>query len=185
MKIYTRTGDGGDTGLYGGERRSKSDPRIESYGELDELQAALGLARSETNHKLLQEHLLAIQMDCFVICSELARTETRPERNDPVLEMASCRWLEEQIDRLDEQLPALRAFIVPGGSRAGATLHLARAVCRRAERAIVRLADLEPVSEVVRVYLNRLSDYLFTAARTQNQADHCLETEWKARKPKE
>jgi cob(I)alamin adenosyltransferase len=182
MKIYTRTGDKGDTGLYGGERRPKHDIRITAYGEVDELQAQLGLAVAELPAgNALAALLEEIQMDCFVISAELARTETKPERKDPVLAKERTAWLEQQIDELDRTLQPLRAFIVPGGGRVGASLHVTRAVARRAERAVVLVAAQEEVSPAVLTYLNRLSDFLFTAARYQNQADGHTEKEWRTK----
>ena len=172
MKIYTRTGDAGTTALYGGERRSKADIRIESYGAVDELQAQLGLAAAACTNVSALADLVAtieiIQEDCFIVCCELARTETRPERKDPILAKERIAWLEAQIDSLDAGLPALTKFIVQGGGLPGATLHMARAMCRRAERAAIRLQREEEVRPDVIVYLNRLSDLLFVLARHAN-----------------
>jgi len=181
MKIYTKTGDGGSTGLYGGERRSKANVRIESYGEVDELQAVLGLAQAKLQDDLFTDisaDLTRVQNACFVICTELARTETLAKRGDPVLSPDETGFLEKSIDRYSKVLPELRAFILQGGSELGATLHLARAVCRRAERAVVALAVEEEVDEEVIRYLNRLSDLLFTLARTANYRLEKREIEW-------
>ncbi|HSI20832.1 MAG TPA: cob(I)yrinic acid a,c-diamide adenosyltransferase [Verrucomicrobiae bacterium] len=178
MKIYTKTGDGGDTGLYGGERRPKDDPRIVAYGDVDELQAVLGLARAYANKRPdISDVLYAIQQDCFVICAELARTETKKARKDPVLGLERVVWLEESIDAFDATLPVLTAFIVQGGALLGAHLHVARTVGRRAERSVIGLAHTENVSQVVRTYLNRLSDLLFVLARTANHQDGSPEEE--------
>ena len=184
MKIYTRTGDGGSTSLYGGERRSKADIRIQSYGEVDELQAVIGLARAQLTEDLvdLNDALEPIQETLFVLCAELARTETVVKRGDPVVVTADITQLEEMIDGYEKELPALRAFILQGGSECGATFHLARAVCRRAERAVVSLAAAEEVNELVIKYLNRLSDLLFVMARLVNKRQGKNEVEWHAKK---
>jgi cob(I)alamin adenosyltransferase len=175
MKLYTRTGDTGTTGLYGGERRKKSDLRVSAYGSVDELQAFLGLACAHLPGSVVSKTINSVQQDLFIICCELSRTETKPERNDPVLDEARVTWLESAIDDLDASLPALTAFIVQGGSPEGAQLHVSRAVSRRAEREVVLLADQEEVSAVVIRYLNRLSDYLFVAARWVNQEAGMIE----------
>ena len=183
MKIYTRTGDKGETGLYGGERRPKNDLRVRAYGEVDEFQAVLGVcisygatASQVPNKCTAVFH--KIQLDCFRLSSELARTETRAERNDPLIVADDVTWLEDSIDNYQKELPELKAFILQGGSPLGAHLHLARAVCRRAERAIVELAAHEAVSEVSLKYINRLSDLLFVLARYVNHVEGCVESEW-------
>lgn len=174
MKIYTRTGDAGETALYGGKRVAKCSPRIEAYGSIDELQAVLGVAEALLRPNLafqgLCEELQGLQQDGFVMCAELARTETKPERNDPLLSADRTAFLEEAIDRYSEALPPLRTFIAQGGSPAGAQLHLARTVCRRAERRVAELGREENVRPEISAYLNRLSDYLFVAARFVNQS---------------
>lgn len=173
MRIYTKTGDAGETSLYGGTRVSKAHQRLEAYGTVDELQAALGVAHAMLQGlggvvKMITADVPAIQQDCFVICAELARTETKAERHDPLLANTRITWLEKRIDALDLQLPSLRHFIMQGGAPAGAELHLARAVARRAERAVIRLHHQDPVRPELITYLNRLSDYLFVAARWVN-----------------
>lgn len=168
MKIYTRTGDAGETSLYGGKRLSKADIRIHAYGSMDELQAVLGVASSLIHGvDLLSEIIYAIQKDTFVISCELAR-ETKIKPDDPELCAERLVWLEECIDAAQAELPELRHFIVQGGCPLGAHLHLARAVCRRAEREIVQLAHQTEIRPLVLSYLNRLSDLLFTLARQAN-----------------
>lgn len=179
MKIYTKTGDAGDTGLYGGKRRSKADLRVQAYGEVDELQAALGLVRAVGVGKQgLQDALRAIQEDCFVLSCELARTELKPTRKDPVLSNTRVDWLEVNIDKVESNLPELKHFILQGGGELGSRLFLARAICRRAERAVVQLSGVEKISPVVLVYLNRLSDLLFVFARFANQEEGITEEAW-------
>ena len=178
MKIYTKTGDSGDTGLYGGERRSKSDFRVTAFGEIDELQAALGVAGAHSTLADLGSFIEQVQNDCFVISAMLARTETNPSRNDPVLAETRVVWLEKQVDAWDAALQPLTSFILQGGSVPAAQLYLARAVCRRAERAVVAMHKQEPVDGTVLRYLNRLSDALFTAGRFANYQAGITEAEW-------
>lgn len=180
MKIYTKTGDSGETSLYGGERRQKSDLRIVAYGEVDELQAALGIVVSLLAvESSLTEVLRAVQSDCFTLSTELARTETKASRKDPVLAEARVAWLEAHIDTWQQTLPELQNFILPGGSPAGAHLHLARTICRRAERGVVALAHQETLRPLLAQYLNRLSDALFVMARVANQDAGVAEQIWK------
>jgi cob(I)alamin adenosyltransferase len=169
MKIYTKTGDEGETGLFAGPRVRKDDPRIEAYGTVDELNAVLGLARCEALPSAIEQTLAAVQNELFAVGAELASP-------DPV--KAGTAWidephvvaLEEAIDALEEQLPPLRQFVLPAGNRGACTLHVARGVCRRAERRLITLAHTEGVQVSRRLirYLNRLSDYLFVAARAAN-----------------
>ena len=171
MKIYTKSGDGGDTGLFGGERVPKDHRRVVAYGEVDELSAALGLARATDPPDFEDALLQAIQRSLFTIGAELATPD--PARlaralGGPPIGETDVAALEQAIDRLDAGLPALKTFILPGGAPKGAALHLARTVCRRAERAVVRLAREIPVSPAVGIYLNRLSDLLFVLARAAN-----------------
>ena len=166
MKIYTKTGDAGETSLFGGPRVRKDDVRIEAYGTVDELNAALGLARCEPLPATIDQCLLRVQSELFSVGAELATPEPQKHGTALVGE-AHIAALERAIDVLDAHLPPLRQFILPGGSRGAAALHLARGICRRAERRVVTLAH-EPganVSERIIRYLNRLGDYLFVAAR--------------------
>lgn len=179
MKIYTRTGDQGETSLYAGKRLSKADNRVQAYGDVDELQAQLGLVMAQLDKKdELKDLLEEIQYDGFVICSELARLK-KVKPTDPELQEERVVWLEQQIDHHDSKLPILHSFILQGGSLIGAGLHVSRAVCRRAERSVVALSHTEVVSPVVLRYLNRLSDLLFVLARYTNHQVNTSEKTWK------
>jgi len=171
MKIYTKTGDDGTTGLIGGSRIRKNDPRIDCYGTIDELSAAIGLAVvAASAAPELAETLRDVQDDLFVAGSHLATPENSPHRHSlPVLDDAIVSRLEMQIDAAVATLPALRNFILPGGTELAARLHLARTVCRRAERLLVAFALDQAISPTLLTYFNRLSDWLFTQARRANQ----------------
>ena len=180
MKIYTKTGDRGETGFLSGERISKADPRVAAYGEVDELGAWLGLARTEKHLAPdLIEMLTAIQRELFSVGARLADPTTRlgAKVSKVALGGDSVQTLEAWIDRLDAELPPLRQFILAGGTHAGAALHLARAVCRRAERRIVSLGA-DKVDPAVLAYINRLSDLLFVMARVVNHRAGVSEIEW-------
>jgi cob(I)alamin adenosyltransferase len=180
MKIYTKTGDDGTTGLIGGARVRKSDRRIECYGTVDELNAALGLAAAVTEGELTKR-LRTVQEDLFVIGSHLAAPEHSAQAAKlPLLDESIVARLEMQIDAAEADLPPLRNFILPGGSEAAARLHVARAVCRRAERLLVEFAMDRPVPTVVLTYLNRLSDWLFVQARWANLRAGIADIPWKA-----
>ena len=172
-KIYTRTGDAGETGLFDGTRVLKSDARVATYGDVDELNAWLGLARSMVSHEgELSEMLVQIQRDLFAVGARLADPSHKiAERvSKAAIAPADIVRLERWIDMLDSMLPPLRRFILAGGSNAGATLHVARTVCRRAERMMVELNDRpgEGVGAPALKYVNRLSDFLFVAGRHAN-----------------
>jgi len=180
MKIYTRTGDAGGTALFGGTRVSKADPRVAAYGEVDELNACLGIVRAEQALSgdiagLLEQ----LQKDLFAIGARLADpAEKIADRVTKVaVTDADIQRLEDWIDRLEAELPPLRRFILPGGNTAGAMLHYARTVCRRAERSIVGLGA-ESVEARVLAYVNRLSDLLFVIARAVNHRAAQPEVEW-------
>ncbi|HEY6061149.1 MAG TPA: cob(I)yrinic acid a,c-diamide adenosyltransferase [Gemmatimonadales bacterium] len=171
MKIYTKTGDEGETGLFGGERVPKDHRRVAAYGDVDELNAAVGLARATAPVDFEDPLLQTIQRDLFTVGAELATPD--PARlakalGGPPLGDAEVTALEQAIDRLDAGLPPLKAFILPGGAPKGAAFHVARTVCRRTERTVVGLARETPVSPAIRRYLNRLSDLLFVLARAAN-----------------
>ena len=181
MRIYTRTGDAGDTGLFGGGRVGKDDPRVEAYGDVDELNAALGLARAVEMMPRIDETLVPIQRDLFSIGALLAT----PDREKMQQHLAKARIddgrvaeLERAIDEGEAELEPLRAFIVPGGTPKAAALHVARTVCRRAERRVVALARDVELPEIVVVYLNRLSDLLFVLARVANRRAGAGEVTW-------
>jgi len=179
MKIYTKTGDTGETSLFDKTRVSKADPRVDAYGEVDELNACLGAARAagvDADIAALVEHL---QKDLFAVGARLADPTSRIAARVVKASIADddVARLEEAIDRLEETLPALRRFILPGGAPAGALLHLARTVCRRAERRVIALGPAA-VDTIVIVYLNRLSDLIFVMARVVNHRAGVPETEW-------
>jgi cob(I)alamin adenosyltransferase len=183
VKIYTRTGDTGETGLFDGTRVLKSDARVATYGDVDELNAWLGLARSMISHEgELSEMLVQIQRDLFAVGARLADPSHKiAERvSKAAIAPADIVRLERWIDMLDSMLPPLRRFILAGGSNAGATLHVARTVCRRAERAMVQLraGDENAVEPALLIYVNRLSDLLFVMARVANHHDDTPEIEW-------
>jgi cob(I)alamin adenosyltransferase len=179
VRIYTKTGDEGETGLFDGTRVPKTDPRVAAYGDVDEVQAAVGVAIAAGLDDDLAEMAVAVQRDLFALGARLAdpKHKIAPRVTKIVVSDASVQQLEGWIDLLDREIPALRHFVLSGGSPAGAALHLARCVCRRAERAVLGLGP-DAVEPVVRVYLNRLSDLLFTMARAANHRAGVDETEW-------
>ncbi|HXY31597.1 MAG TPA: cob(I)yrinic acid a,c-diamide adenosyltransferase [Gemmatimonadaceae bacterium] len=181
MKIYTKTGDKGETGLFGSGRVPKNHPRVAAYGDVDELNATLGLARSLEPLPQVDEILLPIQRDLFGLGALLATPE--PEKVKQQLEKARLgdariAQLERAIDDAEAELRPLEAFVVPGGTRKAAALHVARTVCRRAERSTITLAETVAVPPVVIVYLNRLSDLLFVLARLTNSRLGAAEITW-------
>ena len=182
MKIYTKTGDKGMTGLYGGARVPKDSPRIAAYGDIDELNAMLGVARAETPLEPIKKSLGEIQTSLFTIGAQLASPNTDPKIE--IITAAHVDGLERQMDVITESLPTMRHFILPGGSKTSALLHLARTVCRRAERAMVHLSTLpgESVDHWVLIFINRLSDFLFLLARLANQLENVEDTPWKPEK---
>ena len=179
MKIYTKTGDTGETSLFDKSRVSKADARVDAYGEIDELNACLGAARAARLDADLTGVLEQIQRELFAVGARLADPSGKiaPRVEKVSVTDAEVTQLELMIDRLEEQLPPLRHFILPGGSNAGALLHVARTVCRRAERRVVSLGP-GAVEPVIIVYLNRLSDLLFVMARVANQRAGTEEVEW-------
>lgn len=179
MKIYTKTGDDGSTGLLGATRVRKDDLRIEAYGTVDELNAVLGIARSQPVEPEADALLGSIQDELFAVGSALADPRPGGKYHDAVGPELAAR-LEGEIDRMEADLPALTRFILPGGSPASAQVHLARTVCRRAERLVVRLAHRpgEHVPGAILVYLNRLSDLLFVAARHINHKAGVADVPW-------
>lgn len=181
MRIYTKTGDQGTTSLFGGKRVSKADLRIEAYGTVDELNSWMGLLRDQEVNVPRKDTLLAIQDHLFTIGSMLA-TEPGNERvKIPQLEEGDILLLESQIDTMETALPPLRSFILPGGHSSVSFGHVARTVCRRAERRVIGLHRVEPVAPVVIKYLNRLSDYLFVLTRQMGHDLKAEESPWKPR----
>ncbi|HTI42633.1 MAG TPA: cob(I)yrinic acid a,c-diamide adenosyltransferase [Vicinamibacterales bacterium] len=179
MKIYTKTGDSGETSLFGNIRVSKADARVDAYGEVDELNACLGAARAAGIDADVSALIESLQKDLFALGARLADPSGRiaPRVGKVAIDAATVQRLEQAIDRLEETLPPLRHFILPGGSPAGALLHLARTVCRRAERRVIALGT-DAVDPMLIVYLNRLSDLLFVIARAVNHRSGNPETEW-------
>ena len=179
MKIYTKTGDRGDTRLFDGTKVRKHDDRVDAYGAIDELNAFIGAAGSFIKDGVLQDMLAGIQKDLFSIGAQLAdpgfKNQTRAKFNLAVERIAA---LEAAIDTFETELPPLRQFILSGGGQAGAMLHVARTVCRRAERQVVSLSEKIDVNSNVIVYLNRLSDFLFVMARVVNHREGKQEVEW-------
>jgi len=167
-RIYTRAGDAGTTAFFGGERVSKDDLRIEVYGTFDELNSILGVVRSLLGSGFLFQAIEQIQHDLFTVCAELANPDKESSAVPQVLPL-HVRRLEQWIDGLEEQLPEQTSFILPGGSSAGSFLHVARAVCRRAERCLVHLSKTQNISPELLQYVNRLSDLLFIMARFANK----------------
>ena len=181
MKIYTKTGDSGQTGLFGGGRVSKRHLRVEAYGTVDELNAVLGWAETLLRSHHLQAELRAIQADLFVLGADLATPSDATlgaAKRTRRIEPEQARRLEEWIDRLDAETTPLTRFILPGGAPGAAALHVARAVCRRAERVVVALSEEDAVGPETLVYLNRLSDLLFVLARVANHRAGAGEVSW-------
>ncbi|WP_234735394.1 cob(I)yrinic acid a,c-diamide adenosyltransferase [Tellurirhabdus bombi] len=182
MKIYTRTGDTGETSLIGGTRVSKADLRIDTYGTVDELNAHIGLLRDQEVNESRRNELKEIQDRLFTIGAELA---TEPEKKSrkplPVILDSDVDVLEEAMDRMDADLPPLRNFVLPGGHQSVSFCHLARTVCRRAERLVAALSNADPVDPLIIKYLNRLSDYLFVLGRKMTQELGIEEVTWQAR----
>jgi cob(I)alamin adenosyltransferase len=182
LKIYTKTGDDGRTGLFGGGRVTKDNARVEAYGDVDEVNAFIGMARSTDMMPRIDEVLAPIQRDLFSIGALLATPH--PEKHKEQLEKARISdkrisQLEQAIDDCEEELAPLKAFILPGGTAKASALHVARTVCRRAERSIIHLqASGESVPQIVIVYLNRLSDLLFVLARVANRRAGAGEVTW-------
>jgi cob(I)alamin adenosyltransferase len=181
MRIYTRTGDEGNTGLFGGGRVPKDHPRVSAYGDVDELNSTLGVVRAAAAEGFFDQLLESIQRDLFSIGGHLATPD--PERVQKALEKASLssarvKEFEQIMDEAEKTLPPLRAFVLPAGSPTAVALHLARTVCRRAERSVVHLAHNEAVPDLFLVYLNRLSDLLFTLARLANLRDGVSDATW-------
>jgi len=181
MKIYTKTGDKGTTALFGGKRISKAALRIETYGTIDELNSFLGLLRDQdVNHKR-KEELVEIQDRLFTIGSILATEPGNTTVKTPHLKEDDITFLEGKIDSMDEDLPSMRSFVLPGGHPSVSLCHVTRTVCRRAERICISLDSHEPVEPLIIKYLNRLSDYLFVLSRKMGHELNAEETPWKPR----
>lgn len=180
MKIYTKGGDKGETGLFGGSRVPKNHARIEAYGTLDELNAALGVTLSSGKlDKTVVKSLRQVQNELFQLGAELA-TPPGKKVSTQLIHESQIERLEKEIDQMESKMEPLKQFILPGGSMASAEMHLARTICRRAERAIVTLGKSEEVRELVIQYVNRLSDHLFVTARYLNHLEGIADVPWNA-----
>ena len=179
MKIYTKTGDDGETGLFGGARVSKASAQVDAYGHVDELNSVIGLAQSHKTDPEVRRWINAIQAQLFQVGAELA---TAPDKMDkltlPLVQEADIEAFESAIDKFESELEPLKTFILPGGTQSASALHLARCVCRRAERAVVSLAADQPVRPTLIQYLNRLSDFLFVMARAANASQQTEDVPW-------
>ena len=179
MKIYTKTGDKGDTSLFGGQRVPKDALRIEAYGTVDELNSVLGIVRSDNTVADIDRILAEVQNGLFELGADLATPRSVEKSKVKRIEPRDVQGLERVVDELQRQLKPLRSFILPGGSPVAARIHFARTVCRRAERTVVRLSRNEDIGETVTVYLNRLSDLLFVLARYANHVAKIAEVKWR------
>jgi len=182
MKIYTKTGDGGKTSLVEGTRISKSDLRIEAYGTVDELNSFLALVADHDVNKKRNELLKSIQDNLFVIGANLASDPSKRADKVPPVQTDDIMALEKAMDEMDALLPELRHFVIPGGHVAVSLAHVARTVCRRAERCVVRLSEADEVPELVATYLNRLSDFFFVLSRMMSMELGVEEVKWVPRK---
>ncbi len=181
MKIYTKTGDAGTTSLFGGKRVLKSNLRIDTYGTVDELNSWIGLVRDQPVNEKRSDLLTTIQDRLFTIGALLATEPGNTKVKTPHLAEDDVVQLEKAIDHMQEQLPPMRAFILPGGHPSVSVCHIARTVCRRAERLVIALNEAEPVNQYIIPYLNRLSDYLFVLSRMMTRELGATETPWKPR----
>jgi cob(I)alamin adenosyltransferase len=181
MKIYTKTGDKGETSLIGGTRVPKYHLRIEAYGTVDELNSWIGLIRDQVSEQNQIEQLLYIQDRLFTIGSLLAADPEKSKMTLPSLSEGDCQILEQEMDKMEEQLDPLKSFILPGGHPTVSQIHIARCVCRRTERLIVHLQAESPIDPVIAIYLNRLSDYLFMLSRLIAKNLNAKESPWTPR----
>ncbi len=184
MKIYTKTGDKGETGLFGGARISKNSPRIEAYGTIDELNSFIGLAITETQDSSVKSLLNTIQNQLFIVGSDLATPKSGEDQKKNILRIPAEFYeeIEKSIDFFEEKLDALKNFIIPGGSKSASLLHICRTVARRAERRVVALNSLEQINENIVIFLNRLSDLFFVLSRYENKISNHPDVIWE--KPK-
>jgi cob(I)alamin adenosyltransferase len=183
LKIYTKTGDDGTTGLFGGERVRKDSPRIEAYGTVDELNSVIGMARSSAPQSSLDAILLSFQVSLFVLGADLATPlSAKATYSIPRIDEEDVLELEQMIDQHEARLEPLKRFILPGGSVLASHLHHARTVCRRAERLLVALSEEQDIGQHDIIFLNRLSDLLFVLSRTANRAAGVDDVEWDGKK---
>jgi len=182
LKIYTRTGDKGETGLFGAGRVSKASSRIDAYGDIDETNSHIGLVRSFAKDKKITKILQSIQEDLFVLGSDLATPLESPARkNIRTITGQDVKRLENIIDEIEEKNKPLRNFVIPAGSNTASLLHVARTICRRAERKVVALKEKERINEQCLIYLNRLADLLFVLARFANKLSKIKDVEWNSK----
>jgi len=182
LKIYTKTGDKGTTALLGGTRVPKSHIRIEAYGTVDELNSYMGLLRDQAVNNSRKDLIKEIQDRLFTLGADLATAPGKDKVKRPDLYPADIEKLEKAMDEMDAALPSLTRFVLPGGHQSVSFSHLARCVCRRAERIVIALDEDEPVDELVKQYLNRLSDFLFVLGRKMSQELDAEEVKWEPRK---
>jgi cob(I)alamin adenosyltransferase len=180
MKIYTKTGDKGETGLFGGERVSKHSTRLDAYGTIDELNSFIGLAITEIKNNEIKNILIALQNKLFVVGSDLATPETNKNKKLNIVRTPDLfiEETEKEIDRFDSQLDELKNFILPGGSKGASLLHICRTIARRAEREIVALKNTEDIGNNIVIFLNRLSDLFFVLSRFENKYSNIPDTKW-------
>ncbi|MFZ1281650.1 MAG: cob(I)yrinic acid a,c-diamide adenosyltransferase [Ignavibacteriaceae bacterium] len=180
MKIYTKTGDKGETGLFGGERVSKHSTRLDAYGTIDELNSFIGLAILEVKNEELRIILNDLQQKLFVVGSDLATPETKKNKKLNIVRTPKSfiDEIEKDIDKFDSQLDELKNFILPGGSKGAALLHICRTISRRAEREIVALKSTEEIGNNIVIFLNRLSDLFFVLSRFENKYSNIPDTKW-------
>lgn len=179
VKIYTKTGDTGTTSLIGGKRLPKNHIRLEAYGTIDELNSYLGLVRSQPIENEIKEQIIKIQNALFTIGSNLASENPENLKNFPKISQSDIDFLEKKIDAFEKTLPKMTNFVLPGGSTIVGMCHVARSVCRRAERKIVELSQNEQIEKQLLIYINRLSDYLFVLSRKLSFNSNVEEIEWK------
>lgn len=181
FKIYTKTGDKGQTSLIGGTRIPKFDIRIEAYGTVDELNSYVGLIRDQAIDEHSRGLLIEIQDRLFTIGSLLAADPVKNKMTLPQIVEGDIKLLEEEMDRMDKHLPEMKSFVLPGGHTTVSFCHIARCICRRAERCVLKLNEQDPLNELIYKYLNRLSDYLFVLSRKFTVDFNAPETPWKPR----
>lgn len=181
MKVYTKTGDQGETSLFGGKRVKKYHARIQAYGTTDELNSYIGLIRDQDIEEQHKKTLKEIQDRIFTLGAALAADPDKPKLKKPDLHLSDIEFLEKEMDRMDESLPEMRYFVLPGGHTTVSYCHIARCVCRRAERLVIELSEEANIEPMIIKYLNRLSDYLFVLGRKLGQELNAEEIPWKPR----
>lgn len=178
MKIYTKTGDDGTTALFDGSRVSKDNTRVTLYGNVDEMNGVIGLAISFSGNTEFKNKLFKVQKDLFALGAKLANPKEKQQKQKADFDEEKITWLETEIDAMEKQLTPMTTFILPGGHSASAALHVARSICRRTERHVVGFAKTEPLDPLFIKFVNRLSDYLFVAARFANHLEGTKDIPW-------